>query len=58
MKFFGRKHELTIEQKKLDTNLWIIALASMLAYGVYAFVGSSLMSFFKDSVRSHLQVTD
>ena len=49
MKFFGRKHELTIEQKKLDTNLWIIALASMLAYGVYAFVGSSLMSFFKDS---------
>ena len=49
MKFLRRKHELTIEQKKLDTNLWIIALASMVVYILYAVIGSNLSSFFKDS---------
>ena len=49
MKLIKRKHELAIEQRKLDTNLWIIALVSMLAYSVYAAVGSSMMAFFKDS---------
>ena len=49
MKLIKRKHELTIEQRKLDTNLWIIALVTMLAYSVYAVVGSSMMAFFKDS---------
>ncbi len=47
MKLIKRKHELTIEQRKLDTNLWIIALVSMLAYSVYAVVGSSMMAFFQ-----------
>ena len=49
MKFLGRKHELTTEQKRLDVNLWIIALVSMLLYSIYAVIGSNLSSFFKDS---------
>ena len=49
MKILRRKHELTTEQKKLDANLWIIALASMLVYSLYAVIGGNLSSFFKDS---------
>ncbi len=49
MKVFGKKHELTVEQKKLETNLWIIAIVSMLAYGAYAAIGKNLTAFFKDS---------
>ena len=49
MKLLKRKHELTVEQKRLDANLWIIALASMLVYSVYAVIGSNIMAFCKDS---------
>ena len=49
MKVFSRKHELTLEQKRLEANLWIIAIASMLVYTIYAFTGSNLMAFCKDS---------
>ena len=49
MKTFGKKHVLTTEQKRLDVNLWIIALASMLVYSIYAVIGSNLMAFCKDS---------
>ena len=49
MKTFGKKHVLTTEQKRLDVNLWIIALASMLVYSIYAVIGKDLMAFCKDS---------
>ncbi len=49
MKIFKRKHELTIEQKKLETNLWIIAIASLLVYSFYAAIGHDLMRFCRDS---------
>ena len=43
------KKELTKEQKRLDVDLWIIALATGAAYLVYALIGSRLMAFCKDS---------
>ena len=43
------KKTLTDEQKKLDIDLWIIALTAMAAYMIYAMIGSRLMAFCKDS---------
>ncbi|MBR6257614.1 MAG: hypothetical protein IKR23_09575 [Lachnospiraceae bacterium] len=43
------KRTLTVEQKKLDTNLWIIALATMAVYLAYGMIGGPLMAFCKDS---------
>lgn len=44
-----KKRTLTPEQKKLDVNLWIIALISIAAYGLYGAFGSGIMAFCKDS---------
>ena len=43
------KRTLTLEQKRLDANLWIIALATMAVYFAYGAIGKQLMAFFKDS---------
>ena len=43
------KRTLTAEQKKLDANLWIIALITMAVYCAYAVIGSASMEFCKDS---------
>ncbi|MCR5200642.1 MAG: hypothetical protein K6C38_05940 [Saccharofermentans sp.] len=43
------KRTLTAEQKKLDANLWIIALITMAVYCLYAVIGSRCMEFCKDS---------
>ncbi|SDA76462.1 hypothetical protein SAMN02910368_02582 [Lachnospiraceae bacterium G11] len=43
------KKQITDEQKKLDVDLWIIALATLVAYAVYAIIGSILLTFCKDS---------
>ena len=43
------KRTLTLEQKRLDTNLWIIALATMAVYFAYGAIGKQLMEFCKDS---------
>ena len=45
----SKKRTLTVEQKKLDINLWIIALISMAAYGLYGAFGKEVMAFCKDS---------
>ena len=43
------KKILTDEQKKLDIDLWIIALTATAVFVVYAMIGSRLMTFCKDS---------
>ena len=43
------KKTLTDEQKKLDIDLWIIALTAIAAFAIYAMIGSKLMAFCKDS---------
>ena len=43
------KRTLTLEQKRLDANLWIIALATMAVYFAYGAIGKQLMAFCKDS---------
>ena len=43
------KRTLTLEQKRLDANLWIIALATMAVYFAYGVIGKQLMAFCKDS---------
>lgn len=40
---------LTEEQKKLDIDLWIIAVVTVAVYVIYAMIGSRLMAFCKDS---------
>ena len=44
-----KKRTLTNEQKRLDVNLWIIALATMAVYVAYGMIGKPLMAFCKDS---------
>ncbi|MBP3296968.1 MAG: hypothetical protein J6M27_10340 [Lachnospiraceae bacterium] len=43
------KRILTLEQKRLDANLWIIAFATMAVYFAYGAIGKQLMAFCKDS---------
>jgi hypothetical protein len=43
------KKVLTLEQKKLDKDLMIIALATFAVYGIYMTFGNQLMSFVQDS---------
>ncbi|MBP5413717.1 MAG: hypothetical protein ILN61_00510, partial [Lachnospiraceae bacterium] len=43
------KKTLTDEQKKLDIDLWIIALTAIVAFAIYAMIGSKLKAFSKDS---------
>lgn len=45
----SKKNKLTAEQKKLDVNLWIIALVTMAVYCIYGVIGSGLMAYCKDS---------
>ena len=44
-----QKKTLTEEQKKLDIDLWIIALVTVAVYAIYAMIGNRLMPFCKDS---------
>ncbi|MDO4978481.1 MAG: hypothetical protein Q4E53_14625 [Eubacteriales bacterium] len=43
------KQTLTIEQKRLDTDLWIIILVTWGFFSIYAIIGNQLMNFVKDS---------
>ena len=45
----NNKKTLTVEQKTLDINLWIIALVTMAAFFVYGAVGNQFTAFCKDS---------
>ncbi|MCR5251865.1 MAG: hypothetical protein K6E50_14795 [Lachnospiraceae bacterium] len=45
----NNKRTLTTEQKRLDVNLWIIALVTMAVYVAYGMIGKPLMTFCKDS---------
>ena len=42
------KKELTLEQKKLDTDLWIIAIVSGIVYMCYAMFSKELSLFMKN----------
>lgn len=44
-----RKKQLTAEEKRLDADLWIIALVTMGVFLCYAATGDRLMGFVKDS---------
>ena len=44
-----KKRTLTTEQKRLDADLWIIALVTMMVYIVYGMIGKPMMNFCKDS---------
>ena len=46
------KKELTKNQKRLDADLWIIAIVTMLVFSIYAVTGNKLMAFCKDSSLS------
>lgn len=46
------KRTLSDEQKKLDVDLWIIAITTILVYVIYAFIGGPLMAFCKNSTVS------
>ncbi len=43
------KKTLTEEQRKLDIDLWVIALVTAAVFVIYAMIGSRLMAFCKDS---------
>ena len=43
------KHSLTTEQKRLDTDIWIISLVTFGVFIVYSIIGSQLMNFVKNS---------
>lgn len=45
----NRQQELTIGQKCLDIDIWIIALVTMGAFAVCAIMGNQLMRFVKNS---------
>lgn len=43
------KQSLTTEQKRLDTDIWIISLVTFGVFIVYSIIGSQLMNFVKNS---------
>lgn len=43
------KKTLSVEQKKLNLDLWIIALVTVLVFVIYSMIGSKFMAFCKDS---------
>lgn len=43
------KQSLTTEQKRLDTDIWIISLVTLGVFIVYSIIGSQLMNFVKNS---------
>ena len=44
-----QKQSLTAEQKRLDTDIWIISLVTFGVFIVYSIIGSQLMNFVKNS---------
>ncbi len=42
------KKELTLEQKKLDTDLWIIVISTFIVFGIYMVFGNQMMSIVQD----------
>jgi hypothetical protein len=46
------KKELTLEQRRLDTDLWIIAIATFIIYGIIMRFNNQLMSVIRDSNAS------
>lgn len=47
-----KKKELTLEKRKLDTDLWIIAAATFILYGIIMFFNNPLMSIIRDTNAS------
>ena len=43
------KQSLTTEQKRLDTDIWILSLVTFGVFIVYSIIGSQLMNFVKNS---------
>lgn len=43
------QEELSLEQKKVDTDLWIIAIVSLSFFGIYALFQKQLISIFYDT---------
>jgi len=43
------KHQLTVEQKRLEVDLWIIALVTLGIFLCYMIIGNQLMSFVTNS---------
>ena len=48
------KKQLSLEQKKLDTDMWIIALITFGVFLCYSVMGNQLMAYVKDSENSVL----
>ncbi|EPZ57328.1 hypothetical protein H477_2406 [[Clostridium] sordellii ATCC 9714] len=46
------KKDLTLEQKKLDTDIWIIALITMGMFLFYMMFGNQMMDYIKNSSNS------
>lgn len=46
------KKDFTLEQKKLDTDIWIIALITMGMFLFYMMFGNQMMDYIKDSSNS------
>ena len=44
-----KKQSLTAEQKRLDTDIWIISLVTFGVFLIYSIIGSQLMNFVKNS---------
>lgn len=49
-----KKHSISEGQRKLDTDLWIIVLATFGTYGLYMVFGSQMMDYIKNSQNSIL----
>ncbi len=43
------KKELSVEQRRLDTDLWIIIITSLAALGLYIVLQTQITTFFKDN---------
>lgn len=43
-----KKKALTLEEKRLDNDLWIIAVVTFVAFSVYILFGNQMMNFIKD----------
>ena len=50
-----KKQQLTAEQKRLETDIWIIALVTLGVFLFYAAMGKQLMSFVTNNNISVVQ---
>ena len=48
------KKELTLEQKRLDIDLWIIVIATLVVMGIYVVFQSQINTIMRDSEQSIL----